>query len=68
MAKVDLSSLEWCDRCFLPILIRALVIAPVFARKQGLFLLLRKIFENFSFRGSINEPSRCLPIEGQIEN
>ena len=29
------------------------------------FFRSQKKFEIFSFRGSINEPSRCLPIEGR---
>ena len=41
--------------------------ATGFTTKSAAFFVLQKIFEIFSFRGSINEPSRWLPIEGQNE-
>ena len=39
--------------------------AAGFTTKSVAFLVPKKFFEIFSFRGSINEPSRWLPIEGQ---
>ena len=39
--------------------------AAGFTMKSAAFFVLKKFFEIFSFRGSINEPSRWLPIEGQ---
>lgn len=36
-----------------------------FHYESAVFFVPIKIFEIFSFRGSINEPSRCLPIEGR---
>ena len=41
--------------------------AAGFTTKSAVFFIPKKFFEIFSFRGSINEPSRCLPIEGQNE-
>ena len=41
--------------------------AAGFTMKSAAFFVLQKIFEFFSLRESINEPSRCLPIEGQNE-
>ena len=38
-----------------------------FHYESAAFFVLQKIFEFFSLRESINEPSRCLPIEGQNE-
>ena len=39
--------------------------AAGFTTKSAVFFIPKKFFEIFSFRGSINEPSRCLPIEGR---
>ena len=39
--------------------------AAGFDMKSAAFFVLPKIFEIFSLRGLKNEPSRCLPIEGQ---
>ena len=39
--------------------------AAGFTTKSAAFFVPKKFFEIFSFRGSINEPSRWLPIEGQ---
>ena len=39
--------------------------AAGFTMNQRLFSFPNIFFEIFSFRGSINEPSRWLPIEGQ---
>jgi hypothetical protein len=36
-----------------------------FSTKSASFFVLKKFFEIFSLRGLKNEPSRCLPIEGQ---
>ena len=39
--------------------------ATGFTTKSAAFFVPKKFFENFSFRGLKNEPSRRLPIEGQ---
>ncbi len=38
-----------------------------FSMKSAAFFVFKKFLKIFSFRGSINEPSRWLPIEGQNE-